>query len=40
VGTGEQEMRVIRKTARGIVEQRTLRVQFVPLVRDTAPAAL
>lgn len=33
VGTGEQEMRVIRKTARGVVEQTTIPVQFVPLVR-------
>jgi len=37
VGTGEQEMRVLRKTARGVVEQTTIPVQFVPLVRpDTA----
>ena len=33
VGAGEQEMRVISKTARGVVEQRTIPVQFVPLVR-------
>jgi protein-L-isoaspartate(D-aspartate) O-methyltransferase len=33
VGSGEQEMRVLRKTATGIVEERTLRVRFVPLVR-------
>jgi protein-L-isoaspartate(D-aspartate) O-methyltransferase len=34
VGAGEQEMRVITKTARGVVEQRTLEVRFVPLVRS------
>ena len=33
VGRGEQQMRVIRKTDRGVVEQRTLPVRFVPLVR-------
>ena len=33
VGADEQEMRVISKTARGVVEQRTIPVQFVPLVR-------
>jgi len=33
VGTGEQEMRIITKTATGVVEQKTLPVQFVPLVR-------
>lgn len=37
VGTGEQEMRVLTRTAAGVVEQRTLPVRFVPLVRpDTA----
>ena len=37
VGAGEQEMRVITRTARGVVEQRTMPVRFVPLVRsDTA----
>jgi protein-L-isoaspartate(D-aspartate) O-methyltransferase len=35
VGKGNQQMRVITKTARGIVEERTLPVSFVPLVRDT-----
>ena len=33
VGTGEQEMRVITKTPRGVTEQKTLSVRFVPLVR-------
>lgn len=33
VGRGEQQMRVITKTARGVVEERTLPVRFVPLVR-------
>lgn len=33
VGTGEQEMRIITKTATGFVEQKTLPVRFVPLVR-------
>ena len=33
VGTGEQEMRVITKTPSGVTDQRTLLVQFVPLVR-------
>lgn len=37
VGAGEQEMRVITKTARGVTHQTTLQVRFVPLVRsDTA----
>lgn len=37
VGTGEQEMRVITKTATGITDEKTLPVRFVPLVRsDTA----
>jgi protein-L-isoaspartate(D-aspartate) O-methyltransferase len=37
VGVGEQEMRVLRRTAAGVVERRTLPVRFVPLVRpDTA----
>lgn len=34
VGAGNQEMRVITRTASGIVEQRTLPVRFVPLVRN------
>jgi len=34
VGTGEQEMRVITKTANGVTQQKTLSVQFVPLVRS------
>lgn len=33
VGTGEQEMRVITKTSRGVVERITIPVRFVPLVR-------
>ncbi len=33
VGTGEQEMRVITKTPTGVIEQTTLSVRFVPLVR-------
>ena len=33
VGRGEQFMRVITKTERGVVEDTTLAVQFVPLVR-------
>ena len=33
VGRGEQQMRVITKTEKGIVDQRTLPVRFVPLVR-------
>jgi protein-L-isoaspartate(D-aspartate) O-methyltransferase len=35
VGSGNQQMRVITKTSRGIVEERTIPVSFVPLVRDT-----
>ena len=31
--TGEQEMRVITKTSRGVVERITIPVRFVPLVR-------
>ncbi|MEX1185965.1 MAG: protein-L-isoaspartate(D-aspartate) O-methyltransferase [Gemmatimonadaceae bacterium] len=33
VGTGEQEMRIITKTANGVIEEKTLPVRFVPLVR-------
>jgi protein-L-isoaspartate(D-aspartate) O-methyltransferase len=33
VGRGEQEMRVITKTAGGVVQESTIAVQFVPLVR-------
>jgi protein-L-isoaspartate(D-aspartate) O-methyltransferase len=33
VGRGEQQMRVITKTERGVVDDTTLAVQFVPLVR-------
>ena len=33
VGTGQQEMRVIRKTNAGVVEETTIPVMFVPLVR-------
>lgn len=33
VGTGEQEMRVITRTTKGVTHQSTLRVRFVPLVR-------
>ena len=36
VGTGEQEMRVITRTAKGVTQQSTLRVRFVPLVRSPA----
>ncbi|MGH7464446.1 MAG: protein-L-isoaspartate(D-aspartate) O-methyltransferase [Longimicrobiales bacterium] len=37
VGTGEQELRLLTKTAGGVIEQTMLRVRFVPLVRpDTA----
>ena len=34
VGTGEQEMRVITRTATGVTQESTLRVRFVPLVRS------
>lgn len=34
VGTGEQEMRVITKTATGVTQESTLGVRFVPLVRS------
>ena len=37
VGRGEQEMRIITRTSSGVVEQKTIPVMFVPLVRDTAP---
>jgi protein-L-isoaspartate(D-aspartate) O-methyltransferase len=33
VGTGEQQMRVITRTATGVTEEVTLPVRFVPLVR-------
>ena len=33
VGRGEQQMRVITKTERGVIDERTLAVRFVPLVR-------
>jgi protein-L-isoaspartate(D-aspartate) O-methyltransferase len=33
VGAGEQEMRVITKTAEGVVHRTTMLVRFVPLVR-------
>jgi protein-L-isoaspartate(D-aspartate) O-methyltransferase len=37
VGTGEQELRLLTKTADGVVEQAMLQVRFVPLIRgDTA----
>ncbi|MBW3630188.1 MAG: protein-L-isoaspartate(D-aspartate) O-methyltransferase [Gemmatimonadetes bacterium] len=36
VGAGEQEMRVLTRTVAGIVEERTLPVRFVPLVRPDA----
>lgn len=37
VGADDQEMRVLTKTPAGVVEQTTLQVRFVPLVRpDTA----
>jgi len=34
VGAGEQEMRVLTRTTTGVVEQSTLQVRFVPLVRS------
>lgn len=34
VGAGEQEMRVITRTASGVTQESTLRVRFVPLVRQ------
>jgi protein-L-isoaspartate(D-aspartate) O-methyltransferase len=34
VGRGDQEMRVLTRTAAGVVERRTIPVQFVPLVRS------
>ena len=38
VGRGEQEMRVITRTDRGVIEESTLSVRFVPLVRpDSVP---
>ena len=37
VGRGEQEMRVITRTAAGVTEQSTLLVRFVPLVRPDTP---
>ena len=37
VGRGEQEMRVITRTATGVTEESTLFVQFVPLVRPGSP---
>jgi protein-L-isoaspartate(D-aspartate) O-methyltransferase len=37
VGTGEQELRLLTKTAGGVMEQTMLQVRFVPLVRpDTS----
>ena len=33
VGRGDQQMRVLRKTATGVIEERTIEVRFVPLVR-------
>jgi protein-L-isoaspartate(D-aspartate) O-methyltransferase len=38
VGEEEQEMRVLTKTAQGVLEQQTFRVRFVPLIRqETGP---
>ena len=34
VGRGDQEMRVLTRTATGVVEERTIPVRFVPLVRS------
>lgn len=34
VGTVVQEMMLIRRTAHGVIEQRTIPVRFVPLVRE------
>ncbi len=37
VGAGEQQMRVLTKTVAGVIEETTMQVRFVPLVRpDTA----
>ena len=37
VGAGRQEMRVLTKTIAGVIEETTMEVRFVPLVRpDTA----
>jgi protein-L-isoaspartate(D-aspartate) O-methyltransferase len=33
VGTGEQELRLLTRTAEGVVEQTMLQVRFVPLIR-------
>lgn len=33
VGTGDQELRLIRKTAEGVVDRATIAVRFVPLTR-------
>lgn len=35
VGRGDQEMRVLTRTGKGVTQQSTLHVRFVPLVRDT-----
>ena len=37
VGRGEQEMRVITRTAAGVTEESTISVMFVPLVRPSPP---
>jgi protein-L-isoaspartate(D-aspartate) O-methyltransferase len=34
VGTVSQEMTIVRKTARGVIEQRTIPVRFVPMVEQ------
>ena len=39
VGRGEQEMRVITKTPAGVVQESTMHVRFVPLVRPAGPPA-
>jgi len=39
VGTGEQEMRIITRSASGVTEQVTIPVRFVPLVRPRSRAS-
>jgi protein-L-isoaspartate(D-aspartate) O-methyltransferase len=36
VGTGLQEMTIITKTAKGVTEQRTIPVRFVPMIKPVA----
>ena len=37
VGAGKQEMRVLTKTASGVIEETTIEVRFVPLVHPQTP---